>query len=95
MGDVTALGSPLVPEVKISMNSVSGPTSASGTSALGRDATSARHSARLHVQHRDPEVQSREQAGVRGSVTTTWQSARATSAARASPRRVVLSPTTT
>jgi hypothetical protein len=85
---LTALGSPLVPDVKISMTrsspaagATSGAGAASGNSSspIGSTGTSVSSSSATYP----------------GSASTNWQSVRATSRASAAPRRTGLSATST
>ncbi len=86
----TALGSPLVPEVKMSMNRSSADRSANVTGVSRYDASSAAQSADSTSMKSTPGGTA---SGL--SASTSWQSALAISRASASPRRVWLSPTGT
>jgi hypothetical protein len=92
----TAFGAPLVPEVKISMNVSNVPVSRGARTSPACAATSSAHSADPVSTTRTPGSSTPASSGrCRASVSSTWQSAVATSAASAAPRRVRLIPAVT
>ncbi len=91
----TALGSPLVPEVKISMKVSAGVASRCGLNS-GAAASRCDHASESTSKSRTPGRASPSSSPRwASSVSRIWQSARMMSRARASPRRVLLMPAST
>jgi hypothetical protein len=84
---LTAFGSPLVPDVKISMSRSSGVAGATSSGACAGRASPSSGSTGTSIAG--------SSAAYSGSASTYWQSVRMTSLASASPRRTGLSATST